>query len=208
MRLCGCGCGQKLKPYRDKKTGHISGYPENVAGHGLPKRYKAISEKTRGEKHYASKPIGTRVLSAGYIKIKCPDGKWRYEHRVVTKAKENEVVHHKNKIKHDNTISNLEIMTSSNHMRMHQTLVNRWSIHYARCSVCRTTKYKHHGYGICRCCTQKIASEKKRELARLKLEQMCAERGVNISAQLNSRPKRTKNNPPIPPTDPNSDRGS
>lgn len=54
-----------------------------------------------------------------------------FEHRVVKEMclgrylKENEVVHHKNGIKHDNRIDNLEVMDHAEHTIMHHTGLRR-----------------------------------------------------------------------------------
>lgn len=62
-----------------------------------------------------------------YKKIKLKDGTTKDEHRLVMekylgrKLNSDEIVHHKNGIKSDNRIENLEIMSRSEHSKKHRT---------------------------------------------------------------------------------------
>lgn len=70
-------------------------------------------------------PIGTKRNYGGYIRIKLGEKQWVHEHNVVAEKmigrplKRDEIVHHRNGIKHDNREVNLEVMTRSEHMRIH-----------------------------------------------------------------------------------------
>lgn len=72
----------------------------------------------------------------GYIKIATEDGRRIREHRYVMeqylgrKLQPKEIIHHKNHNKKDNRIENLEILTRSQHNRVH-ILPKRWGGVYA-----------------------------------------------------------------------------
>ena len=71
---------------------------------------------SKGDYNYAVVPSHPKAIKFGYV----------LEHRIVMEnylcrsLDDDEVVHHKNGNKKDNRIENLEIMTNSEHARMHQ----------------------------------------------------------------------------------------
>lgn len=89
-----CACRDRNTKAHQKRAGKIGGH---ITG-----------EKTRG--------TGTK----GYIKRD-----QKHEHRMVVekilgrKLKSSEVVHHKNKNKHNNSLDNLEIVSRSEHIKIH-----------------------------------------------------------------------------------------
>jgi hypothetical protein len=79
-------------------------------------------------------PVGTKIVnSLGYILVKCEDGEWRLEHRIVAEEKigrkllPGEQVHHIDQNKGNNDPDNLEVCKSfREHLENHHAadLVN------------------------------------------------------------------------------------
>lgn len=67
----------------------------------------------------------------GYVKIRTDNG-YVFEHRHITKAKSNCIVHHKNGIKTDNRIGNLVVMTQKEHLKHHDPV----GIKYNQRKIC------------------------------------------------------------------------
>ena len=89
-----------------------------------------------------SNGIGKKTKHNGYNRIKFPDhpkaDKWGWilEHDLIMECyigrwlKPNEVVHHINGIKDDNRIKNLQLMTRSEHTRLHRLEKNKGEMKY------------------------------------------------------------------------------
>jgi hypothetical protein len=126
LKECACGCGCIITD-RDNNS-RLRRFK-----HGHPVRPFAIyREKT----HYNWKG-GIKYDMAGYRLVRIGIRKYRPEHvLIVEKAlgrtlSKGEVVHHKNGIKDDNHLENLELTTFANHLEMHrrQGMLNK---HYKR----------------------------------------------------------------------------
>ena len=115
--FCRCDCGTEI-PFKDKNR-HPQYY---VKGHGY--------RKATGDKHRCWKG-GRRVNSSGYVLIysrghpKSDSNHYVREHILVMEnvigrhLTKNEVVHHIDGNRQNNDISNLQLMTRSEHTRLH-----------------------------------------------------------------------------------------
>jgi hypothetical protein len=79
--------------------------------------------------HLLRVPYGSRFTGVdGYVKIKIQGRGWMLEHRWLMeqhlgrRLTSNEHVHHKDLSTDNNELSNLQLMTKSEHRRLHQAL--------------------------------------------------------------------------------------
>ncbi len=127
--------------------------------HNPENRAKAMDNHS-GEKHWNWK--GGKTTDVHGYTIITIDKQQVKEHRYVMEQylgyqlDPKEIVHHRNGDKTDNRIENLVVMSQAEHMKEHNTLINKWSKHYDRCQDCRTTINKHMGLGRCRPCYKKL----------------------------------------------------
>lgn len=133
--------------------------------------------------HPLYKPDGF-IEKNGYKRIRSDDGREAREHRVVMEKLlgrvlcKNEVVHHRNGIKTDNRIENLELLTPHDHGKEHSSNIRavmalkkaqinsyekwkewkakgHWSRNWESCLVCQKKEFKHQGKGRCSRCYMK-----------------------------------------------------
>jgi hypothetical protein len=115
MKLCKCGCG-KLRP--EKMWGRKREY---IRGH-----HSRDQPRKKGEQ--ASNWKGGRYIDPyGYVLIRASShhrthqNGYVFEHIIIMESylgrelRQDEIVHHKNGVKDDNRIDNLELMTDSQH---------------------------------------------------------------------------------------------
>ena len=117
---CKCGCGQKRISH--DKYGRKKNW---IKGHA----FKIIKHKT-GNQHWNWKG-GIRKTPNSYVRIYSPNHPFHdiynsvLEHRLVMEKHlgrylwDFEIIHHKNGIKNDNRLENLELMTDSQHKTYH-----------------------------------------------------------------------------------------
>jgi hypothetical protein len=98
---------------------------------GIGIKHKGFSEETKRRmsisriKYCSNNSIGVSLKPSGYYEITKGINKGRCLHDIVVerhlkrKLLKNEVVHHKNGIKTDNNFNNLEVMTRSEHSKIH-----------------------------------------------------------------------------------------
>ena len=110
---------------------------------------------TRGTNHPLWKD--GRTIAHGYVFIRTPDRGYVQEHRLVMeevlgrRLSSTEVVHHRNRNRMDNRPENLEVLSASEHARLHFSVAG-WSRKHDHCVECGTTERKHGGHGLCSTC--------------------------------------------------------
>lgn len=126
---CQCGCGRpvRLAPVTDRSKGWVKGQPlKFLKGHNT-----LVSSKKR-----AKEAVGRRHLSShGYVRVVLEGGARQYEHILVAERAlgrrlknfgrghpENEVVHHINGDKTNNSPTNLLVCTHKYHVELHHRL--------------------------------------------------------------------------------------
>lgn len=81
----------------------------------------------RDKPHPFAVPAGTeRIVKDGRVVVRCDDGKWRYRSRLVWEAANGpipagRIIHHRNEDPLDDRLENLQMVTRSEHMRIHST---------------------------------------------------------------------------------------
>ena len=115
----------------------------------------------RGANHYRWRGGRSAAHKSGYVRVFTAPGQERQlEHRAVWEAAHGPIppghhVHHINRVKTDNRLENLVIVTNAEHQDLHRgerVLAERWALAHDRCARCGTTDVPHAGRGLCRQC--------------------------------------------------------
>jgi len=139
-------------------TGHISrlfnkySIPKRPKGYWLYDRPKVIKIIKIGDQKH--KITGRKETKKGYVVLtikthpRASVGRCVMEHRVIMEAylgrylNENEIVHHKNGIKNDNRLENLEVMDHADHTLEHHTDAKRSEETKRKISEAKKKHYK------------------------------------------------------------------
>jgi len=110
---------QVMAGIKGKKGGHLVGKPRPVSD-------KTRTKMSEGRQRWAARSArGVSLKPSGYIEITMGANKFRNEHTVVMethigrKIQSNEAVHHRNGIKTDNRIENLQLLNNKEHSKLH-----------------------------------------------------------------------------------------
>jgi len=164
QNICACGCGH-LAPIKYTRNGRVQCYTKFVPGHGNKdwgKRMKALPVGALDHLPLGSTRIHFSTPTLPYRQIKVgPGGKgWRFEHRHLMEKHlgrallRSEHVHHKNHDTLDNRLENLQLLTHSDHSKLHHKFEG-WSKKFSQCKGCKTRERKHEGHGLCTACFQR-----------------------------------------------------
>jgi len=129
IKLCECGCGEFIPKLNKQKK--LARFKHGHNWQGL--HHSVVSRKKISAANKVNKWKGGRVMKGGYIKIYKPEHHYRdnvyvMEHRLVWENHNNAIllpwadIHHKNHIRTDNRIENLEAMTKGQHTALHNKL--------------------------------------------------------------------------------------
>ena len=118
---------------RSKRDSLLLASKQGKLGSGMMGKTRVFSEewKSNISKGKKGKGAGLCKKSSGYIEITMGENKGRSQHVVIMeghigrKLLPQECVHHKNEIRHDNRLCNLELMTKSEHASHHATERNK-----------------------------------------------------------------------------------
>jgi len=179
-RLCSCGCGLQAKKCYNSK-GIFKQYCKYADGHrpkGATEKQIEAAKRNVGMGNPRALPMFSKRLHKSsdgcvYYVIKIHEtGRWMLEHRYIYeqfynyKLKPKEIVHHINGNTLDNNISNLKLMTSSEHSIFHHKGIithnhcgktlpeGKWSTLFDSCVICGLNTSSYASRGVCHRCNE------------------------------------------------------
>lgn len=122
--------------------------------------------------YFIKKPEHHRANSQGYTKV----ADLVLEEKLGRLLEKNEIAHHINHVRTDDSPENLQVMTKKEHdsHTMYERWaeyrkLNKWSMRFNYCVNCQTTQRKHARRGLCTQCSHYLERKKmsEKELAKL-----------------------------------------
>lgn len=155
-----------FKPCR--KCGTLIPRPETgwVNGrHGYKLCAECGAVAGKGPNHPKWKGGRAEMTYDGYVRLYHGPGRRVYEHRYVWEQARGPIppgyhVHHRNGIKTDNRLENLELLFGHTHLDQHAKALTRevqWSRDRLACIDCRSTEHPHRARGLCTVCYNRVA---------------------------------------------------
>ena len=144
-------------------------YPQSEAS-------KIMSWFNRSWDAIAAKALRTGLKREVRVNLGSKNGQWRggvnedYYRRIafenlpkrcaICEAKDRLEVHHKDKNRKNNELSNLMILCTQCHKNVHAEM-NGWSMDHDACIICQRTDRKHNAHGMCNACYSRVLHRKK-----------------------------------------------
>lgn len=143
---------------------------------GRPSLHKNCKHSFCSSKCYGNWKRNEKIVVNGYIEVyqpKHPKRNYRNrvsEHRLVVEKsigrylKRDEQVHHINGDRSDNRLSNLQVLSCAEHMRLERLggIKDRWGLGHDFCTNCGRTDREHNARGLCSTCYVNVRKKKLR----------------------------------------------
>lgn len=150
-------CNNEFKIFHSRiKTAKYCSASCRGFGSGVKRLLKVKKRISTQGYYYIKKPNHYRCNKQGYVKI----ADIILEEKINRKLNKNEIAHHINGDRLDDSPQNLEVMKKGEHDSLtgkerwsKWRLLSKWSIKHDCCIVCSTTSKKHARLGLCTTCS-------------------------------------------------------